>query len=195
MDHELSRRNLLKLTAGAATALAGSKWVFRATGDGRIVKAQTSAASVWKPAFFSEAEAQQLAAVCDTIIPRTNTPGARDARVHEYIDVAMTVESESIQKRFRDGLSWLEDHCKKETKKSLADASAEDLTKLLEAISDKNEKIPDGLKPGASFFGDVKTRTLFGFYTSREGWVEDLGRSEHVGMEKWIGCPHPSGNH
>lgn len=186
MSNEISRRNLLKLSAGAATAL-GMNWIFRATDDGRVVKAQTEGAIAFKPEFFSDAEIQQLAAVCETIIPRTDTPGARDARVHEYIDVAMTVEAESSSKRFRDGLAWLEGYCKKETKKSLAEANADQLITLLTSISDDNASVKEDARPGATFFTDVKTRTIFGYYTSREGWVEELGRPEHIGMEKFVG--------
>jgi hypothetical protein len=51
------------------------------------------------------------------------------------------------------------------------------------------------LKPGASFFTNVKTKTVFGYFTSREGWVEELGRPEHVGMETWMGCSHQEGTH
>jgi len=195
MNNEISRRSLLKLTAGAATALTGSNWAFRVAGDGRIVKAQTTAAAAWKPAFFTEAEGHQLAALCEAIIPRTNTPGARDARVHEYIDVAMSIETAPVQKRFRDGLQWVDQRCRQQSQKGIEDASSEQLNSLLSAISDSNASIPDELKPGASFFTDLKSRTLFGFYTSREGWVEDLGRPEHVGMEKWVGCSHPDGTH
>lgn len=191
MSNELSRRSLLKLSAGAATALAGSNWIFRATRDGRVVKAQTDGVTAFTPEFFSPAEIGQLAAVCETIIPRTDTPGARDARVHEYLDVAMTVENEAVSKRFREGLAWLEDYCKSETKKSLAEATPEQLIALLSSISDDNTDIPVKLKPGASFFGDVKSRTIFGYYTSREGWVEELGRPEHVGMEKYVGGCEP----
>lgn len=194
MPNEISRRNLLKLSAGAATALAGANWIFRATGDGRVVKAQTEAAAAFKPEFFTEAEVQQLAAVCETIIPRTDTPGARDARVHEYLDVAMSVESEAVSKRFREGLAWLESYCKKETRKGLAEASPEQLIALLSTISDDNPNINADLKPGASFFTDAKARTIFGYYTSREGWVEELGRPEHIGMEKFVGGCGPVEN-
>jgi hypothetical protein len=107
----------------------------------------------------------------------------------------MSVEPEAIQKRFREGLAWMEDRCRAETKKGLAEASADQLIALLTPLSDTNATVPSELKTGASFFTELKTRTIFGFYTSREGFVEDLGRPEHIGMEKWIGCPHPEGTH
>ncbi len=194
MSNELTRRNMLQMAAGAVTAYASSHWVFRVATDGRIVKAATVDGESFTPAVLTQAEVDQLAAVCEAIIPRTDTPGARDARVHEYIDVALSVESEDARKRFREGLAWLEAYCKKTTRNGLAQASADDLVRLLTPISDANETVADDLRPGASFFSNVKTKTVFGYYTSREGWVEELGRPEHVGMEKWTGCQH-EGNH
>jgi len=195
MNDEISRRNLLKITASAATALTGSNWVFRVADGGRIVKAQATDAGAWKPAFLTADEVRQLAALCEAIIPRTDTPGARDARVHEYIDVALSVETPPVQQRFREGLVWMEGHCRKQHRKSLADATTEEVTAALEVVSDTNDGLVEALKPGASFFTDLKSRTIFGYYTSREGWVEELGRPEHVGMEKWVGCSHPDETH
>lgn len=196
MSNEITRRNVLQLAVGAATAYAGSHWLFRATPDGQIVKAADHhGTQTFKAAVLSADELEQVAAVCEAIIPRTDTPGARDARVHEYIDVALSVESEDQQKRFHEGLAWLDAYCKKTTRNGLAKAGPEDLVKVLTPISDANESVPDDLKPGASFFTNVKTKTVFGYYTSREGWVEELGRPEHVGMEKWTGCGHGGAGH
>jgi hypothetical protein len=77
----------------------------------------------------------------------------------------------------------------------LADATEDEVSAVLEHVSDTNASIDDALQPGADFFKDIKSRTIFGYYTSREGWVEELGRSEHIGMEKWTGCQHPDGTH
>lgn len=195
MTNKISRRGVLKTAVGAASALAGSHWVFRIADGKRIIKAQTDLAAAWKPAFFSEAEGQQLAALCEAIIPHTETPGARDARVHEYIDVVMSVESEANQTRFRNGLAWMEAQCHKQSQKGLAQATSEEVSAVLSGVSDANQSITEEMRPGATFFIDLKTRTIFGYYTSREGWVEELGRPEHVGMEKWFGCAHPNGEH
>jgi hypothetical protein len=194
MSNELTRRNVLQMAAGAVAGVASSHWVFLAAGDGRIVKAATTDGEAFTPAVLTQAELDQLAAVCEAIIPRTDTPGARDARVHEYIDVALSVETEDMRKRFSEGLAWLEEYCKKTAGKGLAQASMDDIVRVLTPISDVNESFADDLKTGASFFSNVKTKTLFGYYTSREGWVEELGRPEHVGMEAWVGCTH-EGNH
>lgn len=195
MSNELSRRTLLQMAAGAATSLAGSNWVFRVAGSGRIVKAATAEGEAFTPTILTQDELEQLAVVCEAIIPRTDTPGARDARVHEYIDVALSTETEDMRKRFREGLAWFDDYCTKTTRNGLAKASPEDLVRVLTAISDVNENVVEDLRSGASFFTNVKTKTIFGYYTSREGWVEELRRPEHVGMEKWVGCAHSEADH
>lgn len=191
MNNEVSRREMLKAGVAAAGAAAGSHWVFRLTGDGRIVKAQATEA--WKPIVLSEREAEQLAAVCEAILPRTDTPGARDARVHEFIDLSLSIENEGMQNRFRENLGWLNDFSKKQTRRELHEASPEQLVEVLTPLSDEHEEHPDDLRTGASFFSDLKSRTIYAYYTSREGWVEELGRPESVGMETWRGCTHGDG--
>lgn len=192
MADTISRRNMLGMTAGAAaTAFAGSDWVFALTENGSIVKAATKEGSAaWKPVLLSKSEAEQVAIVCEAIIPRTDTAGARDARVHEYIDLALSVERKKSQRSFREGLKWLNRNCKDLTGKGLRKASETDLAKILDSISDKHDAHPDTLKTGASFFKDIKRRTIFGYYTSKEGRVQELGKRAAVSMETYEGCTH-----
>jgi len=182
---------VLKAGVAAAGAAAGGYWVFRATDDGRIIKAQSDEA--WAPVLLSAEEADRLAAVCEAIIPRTDTPGARDARVHEYIDVSLAIEGDGVQKRFRQGLAWLHGSCEEQTGRDLHEATPEQLVEVLTPLSDAHDAHPEELKPGASFFRDIKSRTIFAYYTSREGWVQELGRPASIGMESWTGCTHGDG--
>lgn len=195
MPNEISRRKLLQMTAGAAGALAGSHWVFRLTTDGRIVKAATDEAVAWEPVVLNKRQADQVAAVCEAIIPQTGTPGARAARVHEFIDLWLSINSEPTRARFLEGLDWLDSHCKRVTGKRLHKATDEQVSRALEPLSDEHDSHPDDLQPGASFFSDVKSRTIFAYYTSRDGWVEELGLPEHIGMETWKGCTDPGDAH
>ena len=196
MSQEISRRKMLGATAAvAATAVAGSDWRFAVNDSKGIVKAATDDGADWKPVFLSEKEAQQVAAVCEAIIPKTDTVGARDARVHEYIDLALSVEGRSRQNGFRQGLKWLDDHCKKTTGERLQKASGQEVALALQPLSDEHESHPDNLKKGASFFRDMKTRTIFGYYTSEQGRVEELGGGSEIGMETYQGCPHPGHEH
>lgn len=198
MPNEISRRKMLGMTAGAAaTALTGSEWAFVVTDSGRVVKAATKdKAAKWKPTVLSKREIDQVAAVCEAIIPRTDTAGARDARVHEYIDVALSAEGPARQKNFREGLKWLDRYCKEVTGSGLQKASEEDVAAVLAPLSDEHSSHPATLKPGASFFRDLKNRTIFGYYTSEKGRVEELGKPAEVRMDEvFRGCTHGQDAH
>jgi hypothetical protein len=194
-QNELSRRTAIGLAAGTAAAVAaGERWVFAAGDDGDVIKA-TGDASAWRPVLFDEREAEGLARLVDALIPRTTTPGARDARVHEYIDLAVSLAPPDEKKGFVDGFHWLEKRAKKNHGKALADLEDADLVALLRSISDEQKDLPRALAPGAAFFVELKRRTIFGYYTSIEGRVQELGLPESVSMQKWRGCPHPDGEH
>ena len=196
MSRKISRRTWLGLAAGATAAtLPGRDWIFGLAQDGSIVKAAAKpGAAAWKPVFFTRRQAEGIAVLTDAIIPRTDTPGARDARVHEYIDLALSLDSESTQERFRTRLKWMEKRAKRLYKKKIGDLSPEECAEFLAPLSDEHDKHPDDLKEGAALFRDLKSRTVFGYYTSREGRVEELGLPAEVGMETWRGCTHPDGH-
>ena len=82
----------LKSIAAAAVALPG---VAQHSAEGYVPKALN-------------AEQMKLTAeLADLIIPRTDTPGASDARVHEYIDRALARNPE-MKKVFLEGLARTE---------------------------------------------------------------------------------------
>jgi hypothetical protein len=192
MTTKISRRELLGMTA--AGAVASVSWMYRVDTDGNIVRQIVDSAETFKPEVLSKKEMSQLEALCETIIPQSDTSGAKTARVHEYIDVALSLEPKERQDKLRGGLKWLEKHCKATQKTSIAKASETQLIDLLTPLSDEHETHPDELKPGAALFRDLKSRTIFAFFTSKEGRVETLGLPEHTMMVKLEGCPH-AGNH
>lgn len=196
METKITRRTVLGMAAGAAATLSGSSWKFALDGQGNIVRAAAKeGAAQWTPVLFSTEQAREIAVLAETIIPRTDTPGAQDARVHEYIDLSLSVESERNQARFLDGLSWLENRCQSQFNASLSEAAESQIVELLSSVSDEHDSYPDDLKRGATFFAELKRRTIFGYYTSREGWVEELGRPDAVSMEQFKGCTHPLETH
>jgi hypothetical protein len=80
----------------------------------------------WQPQFFSQAQAQTVSALAETILPRTDTPGARDLQVDRFIDVMVkNIFSEKDQQAFVDGLQQFEEACQKATGSSFAELSAD----------------------------------------------------------------------
>jgi Gluconate 2-dehydrogenase subunit 3 len=189
-DNELTRRQAVGLAAGVALSLAGGeRWVFAAR-DGQVVKASGDPAAAWRPVLLNEREGQALARLVEALIPRTGTPGARDARVHEYVDLAVSLEPAPQKKVFVDGLRWLDRRCRRSYGGDLVAVGDADLIELLRSVSDEHAEHPKALRPGARFFAGLKRRTIFGYYTSLEGRVEELGLPDTVSMQNWRGCTH-----
>ncbi|MFP6582492.1 MAG: gluconate 2-dehydrogenase subunit 3 family protein [Candidatus Hydrogenedentota bacterium] len=195
MPEQMTRRAMLTRAAGAAaTAVTTSHWIFALNDQGEIVRAATKNGK-WSPDFFSKKEIVQITLLCETIIPKTDTVGAQEARVHEYIDLIYSIASKDSQNRFRNGLKWMDKHCKKTQKTSIAKAKPEELIALLETVSDEHESHPEKLEIGVAFFRDLKGRTITGYYTSKEGRVEELGLPEHTMMTTFEGCTHSGDTH
>jgi hypothetical protein len=194
-DDALTRREAVGLAAGVALSLvAGERWAFAAR-DGEVVKVPGDPATAWRPVLFSEREGEALARLVETLIPRTDTPGARDARVHQYIDLAVSLAPAAEKKEFVDGFRWLDRHCQRRYDGDVAAMSDGDLVEVLRSISDERAEHPRALRRGARFFKDLKRRTIFGYYTSLEGRVQELGLPDTVSMQTWHGCRHQDGKH
>lgn len=188
MKPTITRREMMGMTAAAALTAAGIDWVYTRNLNGDIVIAAGNA-SDWKPVLFTEAQAESVARLCDVLIPRTDTPGALDARAHEFVDLQLSGESDVQQRLFLEGLDWLESRCRREFRKGIAECSVEELDRLLNPISDLHDSHPEELKTGVSFFGNLKRRTIFAYYTSEDGWVQDLGMPAHPSLTATMeGC-------
>lgn len=195
MPEQLTRRAMLTRTAGAAALAATStNWIFAFDDAGNVIKAATKNGE-WSPDFLSKKEVEQVALLCETLIPKTDTAGAMEARVHEYIDLIYSIAPDSNQDRFKDGLKWMDKHCKKTQKTTIAKAEPEELIALLETVSDAHESHDEKLETGVAFFRDLKGRTITGYYTSKEGRVQELGLPEHTMMTTFEGCPHGDDEH
>ena len=59
---------------------------------------------VWRPLVLDATEAALTADLAELIIPETNTPGAKKANVHQYIDWKLSEDTRARQDRFRSGL-------------------------------------------------------------------------------------------
>lgn len=79
------RESLLTLSALAGHAL------FPSVLDRFGVLSATLAAApgVWRPELLTEAQGTTLAEIVETILPETDTPGAKAARVHVFVDLAL----------------------------------------------------------------------------------------------------------
>lgn len=139
-----------------------------------------------------------LAEIAETIIPTTSTPGAKAAKVDEFIVVMMNdCYKKSDQEVFLDGLKKIDAASQKQFKKNFMDITPEQRTELLTQIDkerveynkrkDKKEGDP------THYFQYLKELTLLGYFTSKEGATQALRYVPVPG--KYEGCiPYKKGD-
>src|SRR5512138_1994457 len=75
---------------------------------------------------FSEDDIAYLNEIAETILPKTSTPGAKDAKVGEFMTVMINdCYEESDQKVFRDGMNKLNDAADKKFSNKFMKLSAQ----------------------------------------------------------------------
>lgn len=104
----MKRRELLRYTA-YLTGVAVSGPVASALLSGcKREEAVTAGEAVYEPTFFSADEYEYISKLADTIIPRTDTPGALDVGAPEMVDKMVgQVYDEESRDKFRSGLKEL----------------------------------------------------------------------------------------
>jgi hypothetical protein len=102
----MNRRQILRYTA-YATGFAVSAPLASVLLTGCKADAEMLAPS-FKPGFFSEAEYEYIVKMADTMLPKTDTPGAVEVGVPQMIDQAVgKVYSKEDQEKTRKGLQAL----------------------------------------------------------------------------------------
>jgi hypothetical protein len=134
--------------------------------------------SPWTPSFFEGSEVEAVAALAERIIPRTETPGARDALVHQYIDWVLFRGEAEKRERFREGLRSLDRRCQAGFGRGFAELSDEDQDEVLAGVE------------GDAFFRDARHLTAEGYYRSEAGMKEELGFEGNTFLAEFEGCTH-----
>jgi hypothetical protein len=128
-----------------------------------------------------------VVAMIDQIIPETDTPGAKGARVNEFIDVILTEwANDTERKNFLDGLAGVDKKSNELFAKDFADASPAQQLTLLRAMDEaaafeamnRPPRPPDyedhDRQLEGDFFSVFKNITLHGYYTSEIGFTQEL---------------------
>lgn len=143
----------------------------------------------WKPVFFTEDQGILISQIADIIIPKTDTPGAKEVGVPGFIDTLVKdCYSKEDQEHFLAGLVAFNEQANKEQGDSfiLLDAPAQQaFVKKIhdEAVTmEKSENKPDK-RP---FILHVKELTMLGFFTSEIGATQVLQYEPVPGAYK--GC-------
>ena len=167
----IARREALRRTAVllggvlSAPAIAG----VLAGCDGR-----SAADSTWEPLALTRQQAEMVATIAEHIIPETDTPGARTAGVHVFIDkmLAEHYPAEENQ-RVLGGLATIDARTWEECDRDFLGCNAEQQRAVLEIIDQEAFAArPD--RRDVHWFRTLKELTLLGYYTSEIGATQEL---------------------
>src|SRR5579859_3158113 len=130
----------------------------------------------YKPVFFSEDQARLVSEVAEIILPKTDTPGAKDVGVPNFIDMLVKdCYKEEDQKNFLDGLAQFNEAARKELGDSFVLSSAEKQLAYVKKVHDeavnaaKND--PKAKRP---FILKLKELTMLGYFVSEPGATKVL---------------------
>ena len=128
----------------------------------------------WKPSFLTEDQGILITQLSDIIIPKTDTPGAKDVGVPGFIDVMVKdVYSKEDQDRFLEGLKAFNDGAEKKYGDPFIELTPEQQS---EYTIETHVVALDQLALGEKrhFILMAKELTLLGFFTSEVGATQVL---------------------
>jgi len=171
--HDESRRAFLIGTAVGAGAVAGAGLVPDAlaqtqaqhnAADAAATTAQAQAHGPGHGAFLNDDDAATVAAFAERLMPGApGKPGARDAGVLNYIDLALAGAYADLQDFYRRGLTSLEAYCRKTNDASFVKLSTAKQDEVIAAL--EQGKATGFTWPSAqAFFNTLRTHTMEGMF-------------------------------
>ena len=126
---------------------------------------------------FSKSDIAFLNEIAETIMPATNTPGAKEAKVGEFMTVIVNDCYEAKdQTAFMEGLKKLNEACTKAINKSFMEATSAERNTFLTALDKEAAAFQKTKKPTEQkhYFTMFKELTLWGFFSSEVGATKVL---------------------
>jgi len=152
----------------------------------------------WKPVFLDGHQNETLIVLADLIIPKTGTPGAKEALVNRFIDRLLAAESSETQRSFLDALAFVDGECMVRFHTAFRYLPAESQVDFLHLLA-----YPHSL---ATWGGEAASESPgYKHFSVLKGWISRAFYSSEVGMRElgwdgpphgeFEGCTHPEGSH
>jgi hypothetical protein len=187
--HDPGRRTILKALGASAGAAALAPFL---SDEGLLAFAElqrTGEAAALK--VLSPGEFTTLEALVEAIIPADErSPGARAARVAEYVDLLLGESEETAREEWRAGLRAVEAEAQARFGAAFAGLRPEGAVTLLTEWSAR-EKAPES--PLEVFFNTTKDATITGYYTSEIGIHQELRYKGNTFTPEFVGCATEDG--
>jgi len=178
----MERREVLRLLGGASVfSVLSTDWL------GATLQAQVAQQSPGTLKTFTPQQNDIVVAMSETLIPATDTPGAKGARVNEFIDLILsewaTDEEKSV---FLAGLADADRRTNELFGHGFAAASPKEQAAIVQILDDelvtyRSEKAYQWqwhgfyeIRKAEPFFEQMRRLTLTGYYTSSIGQEQEL---------------------
>ncbi len=138
---------------------------------------------------FDKKQVRLLNEIADTIIPDTSTPGAKAAKVGQFMAVIVSDCYEpDDQKRFMEGLATLQAASEKANGKTFQKSTSAQRTALLNGLDKEQLDYHKRKKSGEPnhYFRTIKDLVLWGYFSSEIGATQALRHVEIPGRYETI---------
>ena len=142
----------------------------------------------WTPVFLSSDQGTLISQVAEIIIPKTDTPGAKDVGVPGFIDqILKECYKKEDQDKFLNELKAFDDEVKKEYGDPFIELDAEKQAAFVKKVHDAAVKTDESGTPATrAFILTLKELTMLGYFTSEPGATQVLQYNPVPGAYK--GC-------
>lgn len=192
----MHRRELLRRTLLGATGVAGAA---APRAEGREFPADFDASkdltrADWRPVFLDGHQNETLIILSDLIIPKTDTPGAKEALANRFIDRLLAAETPETQRAFVESLAYLDGECMSRYRTAPRYTPVESQVAFLGYLAYPHSLSTWGSEGGAEFPVHTHFRRLKGwisraFYGSESG-MRELGRAAARRIRRMHGFRH-----
>ena len=144
-----------------------------------------------QPKVFAPPQFATLEVLVDTIIPTDErSPGAKQARVADYIDLLVSEGDRQLSLEWIGGLAALDAEAVTRFRAPFVKLGAGQVDAILQTIS-RNEKSPQ--TPLEMFFVMAKQATIRVYYTSKIGIHDELHYQGNQFLKEFVGCQTEDG--
>ena len=183
---KVSRRTALKALGTTAALLPA----LSPDGLMAFVRIQTGSAAP-APKVLSVSDFRTLEVLVEAIIPTDErSPGAKDARVADYIDLLLSESDDELALQWMGGLAALNQEATLRFRRPFVGLDAAQIDSVLAGIS-KNELDP--VTPLEHFFVMTKQATIRGYYSSEIGIHRELRYKGNQFLQEFVGCATEDG--
>jgi len=185
----VSRRAALRAIGTGIGTVAALPWL---SDEGLLAFARIQEANGAPQAkVLSRPQFEALEVLVEAIIPTDDrSPGAKQARVADYIDLLLSEVDREVTLQWFGGLAALDAEAMSRFRSPFSRLNAGQIDAILQVIS-RNEKAPQTALE--TFFVMAKQATIRGYYTSNIGIHQELRYKGNQFLREYVGCQTEDG--